>query len=137
MICSRLAQFSHKAMTLVEVLAAIAILSVALLAFVTASQSSRASTDKSDATTRAALAADDKIDTLVGQGYPALTTGTTTYTVPNLRQGLMKVVIGPLDGDLTNTNIMQIDITVTWSAYSSATPQSAGNITRSTLISNL
>ena len=124
-------------MTLVEVLAAVTILSVALLVFVTASQSSRAISDKSDATTRAALAADDKIDTLVGLGYPTLTTGTTTYTVSNLRQGLMKVVIGPLDGNAANTDILQIVVTVTWGAYSSATPQSAGSITRSTLVSNL
>ena len=124
-------------MSLVEVLAAVTILSIALLVFVTASQSSRAINDKSDATTRAALAADDKIDTLVGQGYPTLTAGTTTYAVSNLRQGLIKVVIGSLDGSAANTNILQIDVTVTWGAYSSATPQSAGSITRSTLVSNL
>jgi hypothetical protein len=124
-------------MSLVEVLAAVTILSLALLVFVTVSQSSRALTDKGDATTRAAQSADDMINTLTSQGYSSLSSGTTTYTVSNLRNGLMNVVIGPLDGIKANKNIIEIDVTVTWGAYSSATPQSAGNITRSTLISDI
>jgi type II secretory pathway pseudopilin PulG len=130
-------RLSRKAMSLVEVLAAVTILSLALLVFVTVSQSSRALTDKGDATTRAAQSADDMINTLTSQGYSSLSSGTTTYTVSNLRNGLMNVVIGPLDGIKANKNIIEIDVTVTWGAYSSATPQSAGNITRSTLISDI
>ena len=130
-------RFSRRAMTLAEVLAAVTILSLALLVYVSASQSARALTDKSDAITRAAQAADDMIDTLTGQGYASLVAGTTNYTVSNLRSGLMQVVIGPLDGDSTNQNIIEIDVTVTWSAYSGVSPQSAGNVKRSTLISDL
>jgi hypothetical protein len=127
---------SHRAVSLVDVLVAVTILSIALLVYVTAAQSSRALTDKGDATTRAAATADDMINTLNAQDYSDLSLGTTTYTVSNLRQGVMTVVIGYLDGSSANTNILQATVTVTWGAYSSATPQSAGNLTRSTLIVN-
>ena len=126
----------YRAMTLADVLVAVTILSIALLVYLSAAQGSRALTDKGDATTRASAAADDMINSLQAQGYSALARGTTTYAVANLRKGVMTVVIGYLDGSNANTNILQADVTVTWNAYSSATPQSAGRLSRSTLIIN-
>lgn len=135
MICA-LCRRSQRGFTLVDILVAVTILAVALLVYLSTAQASRALTDKSDATTRAAQTAEDMINTLQAQGYSALTSGTTNYTVAKLRQGTMKVVIGYLDGSSANTNILQADVTVTWGAYSGASPQSAGNVSRSTLIVN-
>ncbi len=119
-----------------EVLVAVTVLSVALLAYVSASLASRAAVDKGDYFTLAAQAAGDKIADLQGTGYAGLVDGTTTYAVAGLPQGQMTVVIGPLDGDPANTNIKQIDVTVVWNAASSRTPQTAGSVRLSGLISN-
>ncbi len=127
----------HFGLSLVEVLIAVTILSLALLAYLNAAVASRAALDKGNFNTIAAQVAGDKIAECQKAGYANLTDGTTTYTVSGLgmRQGQMTVVIGPMDGDSANTRIKQVDVTVTWAAASSRTPQTAGRVKQSTLIS--
>lgn len=126
----------RRGFTLVEVLVAVTILSIALLAYVTVAMASRGAMDKGADYAAAAQAAGDKIADLQGTGFSSLTDGTTSYTLSGLRQGVMKVVIGPLDGNSANINIKQIDVTVTWAASSSKTAYTAGNVKYTALVSN-
>ncbi len=127
----------HFGFSLVEVLIAVTILALALLAYLNAALASRAAVDKGTFFTIAAQVAGDKITECRDAGYWNLTDGTTTYTVSGqgMRKGQMTVVIGPLDGDPLNTRIKQVDVTVTWAPASSRTPQTAGRVKQSTLIS--
>ena len=126
----------HFGLTLVEVLIAVTILSLALLAYLNAAVASRAALDKGNFYTIAAQIAGDKITECQNLGYANLVDGTTTYTISGqgMRQGRMTVVIGPLDGNALNTRIKQVDVTVSWAAASSQTPQTAGRAKQSTLI---
>ena len=119
-----------------EVLVAMVILSIALLAYVTVAVASRSAMDKGADYALAAQVAGDKIADLQGTGYGSLVNGTTTSAVARLSGGQMTVVIGPLDGNAGNTNITQLDVTVTWSAVSTQNPSGAGSLHYSTLISN-
>jgi len=118
------------------VLVAMVILSIALLAYVTVAVASRSAMDKGADYALAAQVAGDKIADLQGTGYGSLVNGTTTSAVARLSGGQMTVVIGPLDGNAGNTNITQLDVTVTWSAVSTQNPSGAGSLHYSTLISN-
>ena len=123
-------------LTLVEVLVAITLLSLTLLAYLTVAEASRDSLAKGTYFTLAARAAGDKIATCQAAGYAGLTDGTTTSSVAGLPQGQMTTIIGPLDGNAANTNIKQVDVTVTWGASNSRAPQTAGRTQHSILISN-
>jgi Tfp pilus assembly protein PilV len=134
-------------LSLVEVLIAVTILSIALLAFVAASVASRGAVDRGNYATLAAQAAGDMLADLQGQGYTYLVTnaGTTNYTVAGLPQGAMSVKIGPLDANVANTNVEQIDVTVTWNVglvqrpgvtFNATTNKVADSYSISTLVSN-
>ncbi len=105
----------QRGMTLVEVLVAVVILSFALLAYLTVIQASDAALSDGNEFTVASQAAGDQIAQDQGLGYTGLISGTNTTAVPGLSGGQMTSVIGPLDGSSANTNILQVDITVTWS----------------------
>ncbi len=120
-------------MTLVEILVACVILSIGLLAFVTASQASRLQLAKSSYYTLAAQAADSEIKDCEGSGFSGLTAGKTTYNVTGIPGGKMTVVIGPLDGNASNTNIVEVDVTVSWPSPPGATT-GGGALVYSTLV---
>lgn len=124
-------------MTLVEILVAVTILSVALLVFIGVALASRGAIEKGNGFTLASQAAEQRIAACEATGFESLTSGTTTSTVPGLRNSTITTTIGPLDGNAANNglNLKQVDVTVTWAASSDATPQSAGNIRQTTLIS--
>ncbi len=122
-------------LTLVEVLVAVTILSLALLAYINVAFASRVTVDKGSYFTLAAQAAGDRLADLRGGGYAGLADGTTSYTVSGLPQGQMTVTIGPLEGNPNNQNIKQVDVTVSWSAGSNAAPQSAGSVHYTSLVS--
>lgn len=124
------------ALTLVEVLVAVTILSLALLAYLSVSLASRGQVDKGNYYTLAAQAAGDQIAGAQGNGFNTLVNGTTTYTVAGLPQGQMTVVVGPLDGDANNKAITQVDVTVTWGAGSTRTPETAGSVKQTIVISD-
>jgi type II secretory pathway pseudopilin PulG len=113
-------------MTLVEVLVAVVILSLALLTYLTVIQASDAGLSDGSEFTLASQAAGDQIALDQGLGYLGLTSGTTTTTVPGLSGGQMTVVIGPLDGNSANVGILQVDVTVTWA------PRKAGRVPQTT-----
>ena len=126
-----------RGMTLVELLIAVSILSLALLAYLSVALASRGAVDKGHFLTRAAQAAGDKITEYRTKGYDGISFGTTTYNVAGLPEGLLSVVVGPLDNDAANANIKQIDVTVTWAASGGTqTPYTSGRVTHSTLVSN-
>ena len=114
---------------------AVTILSLALLVYVSVAVAARVAADKGSFETIAAQAAAGKIAECQGQAYDNLTAGTTTYTVANIPSGVMTVAIGPLDGSNGNKRMWQIDVTVTWSARGSQSPQTAGRLHYCTLIS--
>ncbi len=104
----------NQGLTLVELLVAATILSVAMLAYVTVASAGMLATRQGDYYATAAKAASDIIADLQAAGYANLTSGTTTYSVSGLPAGKMTVTIGALDGNSANSSIAQVDITVTW-----------------------
>ena len=123
-----------RGMTLVEILIAMVILSIGLLAMISVISAAQQSADKSNYDMIALQAAENEIADDEAGGYSANTYGTTVTPVPNLPHGQMTVVTGPLDGDAANDNIVQIDVTVTWDGGSGPN-STGGNISMSTLIS--
>lgn len=125
----------RRGMTLIEILVAVAILSLALLAFLTVALAARGAVDKGRFESAATQAAGDKLAAWQAQGFESLTDGTTTAQVAGLPQGTMTVTIGPLDGAAGNADIKQVDVVVAWSRSADGLPQTAGQVRQSALIS--
>lgn len=122
-------------MTLVEVLIAMTILSAALMLFVDVLAQGNTVSRKADAEQIATQAALDQMTTFQQNVYSNLTTDSqTTTAVSGLSGGQMTVKIGALDGNSTNTNIRQVDITVSWTS-SAATSQAGGQVAITGLVS--
>jgi len=119
--------------TLVEVLVAVTILSLALLAFLSAIVASGRSAAKGDYYILAARAAGDRLAAVRAGGYAALSDGATEYTVSGLPGGRMRVTVGPLDGSAAYTDIRQVDVRVTWDSPTPGEPALAGEVRASTL----
>ena len=125
----------HKqAFSLIEVLIAVTLLSVALLAYVSAISVARNAVDRGNFFMLASEAAATKIADLQGGGYVSLVNNTTNYTVSKLPGGKMAVTVGYLDGLSANGYIRQIDVVVTWTAGTGQTAQAGGSIKQSVLI---
>jgi len=122
-------------MTLVEVLIAMVILSIGLLVMIDVIAAAQHSADKSNYDMIALQAAENEIQDDEAGGYSANSYNTQVTPVANLPNGQMTVVTGPLDGDSTNDDIVQIDVTVTWDGGNGPN-STGGNISMSTLISN-
>lgn len=123
-------------MTLVEVLVAVVILSLALLTYLTVIQVSDAGLSDGNEFTLASQAAGDQIALDQGLGYTGLTSGTTTTAVPGLSKGQMTTVVGPLDGSSANIGILQVDVTVTWSPRKAGKVPLTTSLKETTLITN-
>lgn len=126
----------RQGLTLVEVLVAMVILSLALLTYLTVTQVSDAGLSDGNEFTLASQAAGDQIAQAQGSGYSGLTNGTTTTTVPGLSGGQMTAVVGPLDGTAANIGIRQVSITVTWLPRKAPKSLQTTSLTETTLISN-
>ena len=127
---------SRHGLTLVELLVAIVILTIALAAYLNVALASRASVDKGQYLTMASQLAGDRLADYQGLGYSSLPAyGTYNYTLSNLPNGTMSVVIGYMNGNSANANITQIDVTVTWGLTNSKLPQEAGSVKQSLLVS--
>ena len=135
-------------LTLIEVLMAMVILSVALLAGSTMIVASHTATIKGNIYTIASKAAADTIAGYEANGYSSLTDGTigpTVYTAPageeQVPPGINMMVtttIGPIGPPVfpsSATNIKEVDVNVTWNSGSSAYANLAGQVKTSTLIS--
>lgn len=127
---------TRRGMTLIEILVAVAILSLALLVFLTVALAARAAVDKGRFEGIATQAAGDKIAAFQAQGFASLTNGTTTAHVPGLPQGLMTIVVAPLDGLAGNANIKQVDISVAWARSADRIAQTGGQVRQGGLISD-
>ena len=123
-------------LTLVEVLVAVTILSMALLTYLSVIQTSHEAVNDGDEFTVAAQAVANQIAQAQGQGYAGLPQGTTTYSVPRLANSTMTVVVGPLAGNASDTNIMEIDVTLTWRPRKAGSKAITSTVTRSSLIAN-
>ncbi len=133
---ARIARFSSRGLTLVEVLVAVTILSIALLAYVTVISSSRDAFTDGGEFSLASQAITDEISQLRGgTGYPALVYGTTTTKVAGLPKWTMTLVVKALPQAPTDTNIKEIDITVTW-APAKLGGKSTRSLQESTFMSN-
>lgn len=126
----------RRGLTLVEVLVAITILSMALLAYLSVIQTSHEAVNDGDEFTVAGQAVASQIAQLQGRGYAGITSGTTTYTVPRLANSTMTVIIGPLAGNAANTNILEVDVKLTWRPRKAGSKPVTATVTQSSLIAN-
>lgn len=133
-------------LTLVEVLVASTILSVALLVGLDVLLASGRANLKADYYARAAQAAGDQIAQFQAGGYEKardlgdgnkLFDGTPTPApVAGLPGGLIHVTVGPLDNNAANVSVKQVDVLVTWTKGQSGAPSLAGQVKASTVISD-
>ena len=123
----------RKGLSLVELLVAITILAIGLAAYIKLSLASRVAVDKGKGFALASAAAANQLANYQGLGYSGLPeNGTTNYYLTALPNGQETLTIGPLDGNAANTNITQIDITITWGYGSGA---GTGSVKQSLLLS--
>lgn len=121
-------------MTLVEVLVALTILSVALLVYVDLLAMGNTISRKADLETQAAQIAMDRLTQIEQTAYPLIQTDSTnTFPEATLPNGALIVRIGPLDGNASNLKIRQIDVTVVWS--NAFTTQTGGRVRMTSLVS--
>lgn len=125
-----------RGLTLIEVLVAITICSVALVVMCKVIVAAQRTTMKGDYYNIATQAASDQIVNQQTTNFGSLVEGTTTSAVAGLPSGQMVVTIGPLDGDSGNTDIEQIDVVVTWTG-ATGSKELGGQVKMSTLISNV
>lgn len=124
-------------MTFIEVLIAMVICTIALIAGSTLIVASHTATIKGDLYNIANKAAGDAISSYEANGYSALVNGTTTSGIGSLPGVTMTMIttIGAPTFSSTATNIKQVDIVVTWNSGSSGSANLAGQVQMSTLIS--
>lgn len=121
-------------LTLVEVLVAVTILSMALLAYLSVIQTSHEAVNDGDEFTVAGQAITNQVAQMQGQGYAALSNGTTTYSVPRLQNSAMTVTVGPLN--TSDTNILEVDVRLTWRPRKVGSKAITATVTQSSLIAN-
>ena len=133
----------RRGMTLIEVLVAMVIMTVALIAGSTLIVASHTATIKADLYNVANAAAANALAGYEANGYAALpstspassTIDTSGVTADKQLSMTMSTTIGAPAFNSLATNIKEIDITVSWNAGSSASADLAGQVKASTLIS--
>lgn len=126
----------RRGLTLVEVLVAVVILSLALLAFLSVTQASSQAAGDGNEFTLASQAAADQIAQAQGLGYSGLTNGTAASAISGLSGGQMTVTVGPLDGNTANAGVKQVDVTVSWTPRKVNSSTQTTSIRQTTLISD-
>ena len=128
----------QRGLTLVEVLVAVTILSLALMTYLSVLQTSHDAVNDGDEFTVAAQAIDNQIAQLQGLGYSGVSSsdGITNYTVPRLKNSAMTVTVGPLGGNASNTNIVEVDVKLTWTPRKVGSKAITSTVTQSVLMSN-
>ena len=120
-------------LSLVELLVAITILALGLAAYLKLSLASRVAVDKGSYYSLASATAANQLANYQGQGYAALPApGTMSGFLTVLPNGQETITVGPLDGNAANTNIKEVDITISWGYGLSA---QAGSVKQSLLVS--
>ena len=126
----------HAGLTLVEVLVAVSILSIAIVVYTDVVLMASNSTKKASNLTIATRAAGDQIAVYQDTDASTLTNGTTTSSVAGLVNGSMTVVISAPGSASSATNLKQVDVTVTWSGQG-GTNLLGGRVKMTTIVSAL
>jgi prepilin-type N-terminal cleavage/methylation domain-containing protein len=121
--------------TLVEVLVAVTILSIALLGYLTVIEASHNSMTDGSEFSLASKAISDSTAAERGLGFSSLSNGTTTVSVKGLINGTLTTVIGPMPSAPLDQNLKELDMTVSWISAKSAGAETT-TLTQSALMSN-
>jgi Tfp pilus assembly protein PilV len=124
----------RRGLTLIEVLVAAMICTIALYVIIFAISTAQTAVVKGDYYNLASKAAADAIAADEANGYATLVNGTATTAVAGLPNGTLTITIGPLNGNPANTNIKEIDADVNWTGGSGAS-QLGGQVSLSTCVS--
>ena len=122
---------ASRGLTLVDLLVAVSIMSVALIVFLSAALTARGVIDKSHFNSVAAQSASSQAATSLGS-VSTLSVGTSSASVPGIPSGQIVTTVSNYGG---NAYLKQADFSVTWSAASDRTLYSAGVFSFSTLMS--
>jgi len=118
------------AVTLVDLLVAVSIMSIAMLVFISAALTARGVLDKSRFITVGSQTAGSQAATSLGNAS-ALAVGATNSAITGIPQGVISTTLTTYGG---STYLKRADISVSWGAASSKTAYSAGAFDFSTLI---
>ncbi len=127
-------RFSFSAMSLVEVLVAMTLLSIGLLAYFTATSSTDGLARRGDYTASATRIAADKIAGFQASNVSLLPNSTENQPLPDLPGGQAQTVIAPFNNDAGEHFIKQIRVTITWQG-SEGREQAGGKVEFFTLVS--
>ncbi len=117
--------------TLVDLLVAVSIMSVALIVFLAAALTARGVIDKSQYVSLASQSASSQAAATLGN-VSSLAAGTTSASVTGIPQGQITTTVSTYGG---SAYLKRADFSVTWGAASSQTLYSAGTYNFSTLVS--
>ena len=108
---------SHKAFTLMEVLVALAVVTIGLAALIRLQLFSLNMSNRAELTTRAALLADEKISETLGAGYPQIGVATGTINHAGCDFQWKRQVTNPQSPQLAQahlTGLRRLSVNVTW-----------------------
>lgn len=122
-------------LTLIEVLIAMVIISIAMLAMLQVMTAAQTASSKSNYDVIALQAAQTQIDDAEANGYSNLSEGTTTSTVTGLPgSNQMTVTVEAPTFATSDDNIYEVDVKVAWSGGSGPS-ETGGNVEMTTLVS--
>ena len=119
----------RRGITLIDLMVAVSIMSIALLVFISASLTARGVIDKSQFLSIASQSGTTQAATSLAN-VNSLTVGTTNATVSGIPSGAVSTTISNY---AENTTLKRADIAVSWGAASSKTTFSAGSLSIATL----
>jgi prepilin-type N-terminal cleavage/methylation domain-containing protein len=123
-------------MTLIELLVAMTILAIALIAYLDISGAASSANKKGDLYAIATRYANSQLETALADGVSLLTDGVVTSSISALPNGVMKVTTGAPAGVSSSTDIKEVDVTITWSE-TGTTASTGGTLTMSTMVALL
>ena len=125
-----------RAMMLIEVLVAMTILSIALLAYLNVAGTVNRANKKGGLYAIATTVAKSQLELALANGVSGLTDGTVISTVSTLPSGKMTVTTGAPSGVASSTYIKEVDVTVTWSSTGTSTAV-GGKVQMSTIVASV
>jgi len=122
---------ASRGITLVDLLVAVSIMSIALIVFLSAALTARGVIDKSQSLSVASQSASSQAAVSLGN-VATLATGSTSTSVPGIPQGQITTTVSAYGG---SAYLKRADVSVSWGAASDKSAYSAGALSLSTLIS--
>ena len=131
----------YRGLTLIEVLVAMTILAIALIAYLNIAGAVSNANKKGDLYATATRYANSQLDLVLATGASQLTNGVVTTSISALPDGVMKVTTSTPAGVTYNTGISstvikEVDVTVVWSGSGAAT-STGGMVQMSTMVTVL